>query len=117
MERHGNPIRGVPDSKAVFDDALCLMVGVTIKGKFGGTGGTCGTLATLNKSRLGWPGPPFGVVPDGVASVKLRVRGGRTVTAKVRGNVYDLRQPSNAGLFAIQPARWFGADGHEIPKG
>jgi hypothetical protein len=89
-------------------DALCLMTGPA-----GGAGGTCRTLADLHKrGYVGWPGPPFGLVPDGVASVKLRVRGGKTITAPVRHNVYDVRD----GGFAIQPPLWLDANGHEIPR-
>jgi hypothetical protein len=89
-------------------DALCLM-----SGPAGGAGGTCGTLADLHKhGYVGWPGPPFGLVPDGVATVKLRVRGGRTITAPVRHNVYDVRD----GGFALQPPLWLDSDGHEIPR-
>ena len=107
MERFGTPIRGARHS--VIHDALCLMAGVS-----NGAGGTCGSLADLERRGLGWPGPPFGLVPDGVASVKLRIRGGRTIGAPVRGNLYDVR---DAGVFAIQPAHWFDAGGHPIHKG
>jgi hypothetical protein len=89
-------------------DALCLVTTVS-----GGAGGTCGTFAELYQHRhIGWPGPPFGLVPDGVASVKLRVHGGRTITAPVRNNAYDVPE----GGFAIQPPRWLDAKGREIAR-
>ncbi len=90
-------------------DFLCIY-----RGYGGGTaGGTCGTFADLYRhGHIGWPGPPFGLVPDGVANVKLRVRGGRTITAPVRGNVYAV----DDDVVAIQPPRWFDVSGHEIPK-
>jgi hypothetical protein len=109
--------------RPVMRDPLCVMETVVIRGNPppgtppagspGGAGETCRTLPDLRRhGYLGWPGPPFGLVPDGVATVKLRVRGGRTITAPVRGNVYDV---PDAG-FAIQPPRWFDVNGREIPK-
>jgi hypothetical protein len=89
-------------------DVLCLYTPVS-----NGVGGTCATFADLYKhGHIGWPGPPFGLVPDGVASVKLRVRGGRTIAAPVRGNVYAVDED----VFAIQPPLWLDASGHEIPR-
>lgn len=90
-------------------DVLCVVSGVD----GGGAGGTCGTYADLyTHGHIGWPGPPFGLVPDGVASVKLRVRGGRTITAAVRNNVYSVDED----VVAIQPPVWIDANGRRIPR-
>jgi hypothetical protein len=113
LARHGSqatilvPVERV-DGGPGMRDALCVLTGPRA-----GVGGTCGTFDDLYKhGHIGRPGPPFGLVPDGVATVKLRVRGGRTITASVRGNVYDA---PDAG-FAIQPPLWLDARGHEIPR-
>ena len=107
-------------------DVLCVLAttiargnpppGTPPAGSPNGAGMTCATLAELRRrGYVGWPWPPFGLVPDGVASVKLRVRGGRTITAPVRNNVYDLTDLGDA-VFAIQPPRWFDVNGRAIPK-
>ncbi len=103
-------------SRPPWRDVLCLYTTTLARGKPAGAGGTCRTFADLRRhGYLGWPGPPFGLVPDGVASVKLRVRGGKTITAPVRNNVYDLTHLGD-GVFAIQPPLWLDANGHEIPR-
>jgi hypothetical protein len=90
-------------------DVLCVVSGLDGRG----SGGTCGTFADLHQhGYIGWPGPPYGIVPDGVASVKLRVRGGRTITAPVRDNVYVVDED----VFAIQPPVWLDVNGHVIPR-
>jgi hypothetical protein len=89
-------------------EGLCVLSALT-----DGSGMTCGTLADLHKhGYIGWPGPPLGLVPDGVASVRLRVRGGRTITAPVRDNVYAVEED----VFAIQPPVWLDVDGRVIPR-
>jgi hypothetical protein len=107
-------------------DPLCVLQTVVVRGNpppgappagsLGGAGMTCATLTDIRRNGyVGWPGPPFGLVPDGVASVKLRVRGGRTINAPVGNNVYDLTGMGDAA-FAIQPPLWLDASGHEIPR-
>lgn len=89
-------------------EGLCVLSALS-----DGSGMTCGTLADLHKhGYIGWPGPPLGLVPDGVASVKLRVRGGRTITAPVHDNVYAVDED----VFAIQPPVWLDVNGRVIPK-
>lgn len=121
IKRYGKPYRGLLRSTTVIVDALCVMS--TLPDKVsgnpppgahlgGGVGGTCGILTDLVRRGIGWPGPPFGLVPDGVATVQLRVRGGKTVNAPVRNNVYDLTRQTN--LFAIQPPRWLDKNGQRI---
>jgi hypothetical protein len=89
-------------------EGLCVLSALT-----DGSGMTCGTLTDLRKhGYIGWPGPPLGLVPDGVASVRLRVRGGRTITAPVRDNVYAVSDD----VFAIQPPVWLDPNGHELPR-
>jgi len=92
----------------VMRDALCVLTALP-----DGTGMTCGTLADLRKhGSIGFTIPAFGLVPDGVARVKVRVRGGRTVTAPVRNNLYVLDERE----FPIQPPVWLDASGHEISR-
>jgi hypothetical protein len=42
----------------------------------------------------------------------LRVRGGRTITAAVRNNVYSVDED----VVAIQPPVWIDATGRRIPR-
>src|SRR6185503_873372 len=103
-------------------DALCLVQTSVIKGNpppgtpragsIAGAGVICRTTADLRDGHVSWPAPPFGLVPDGVAAVKLRIRGGRTIVAPVGNNVYDLTEMGDAAV-AIQPPRYLDADGHE----
>jgi hypothetical protein len=89
-------------------NGLCVVSKLT-----DGSGMTCGTLADLRThGYIGWPGPPFGLVPDGVASVKLRVRGGRTITAPVHDNVFSVDED----VFAIQPPVWLDVNGRRISR-
>ncbi|HEY4096859.1 MAG TPA: hypothetical protein VGM33_15165 [Baekduia sp.] len=51
------------------------------------------------------------LVPDGVARVTVRLRGGRSVTVPVKDNVYSYRIH---GSPAYLGTTWFGADGRRI---
>jgi len=89
-------------------DGLCVLTEFD-----DGSGMTCGTLAYLRAhGRIGFTVPPLGLVPDGVASVRVRVRGGRSVTAPVRDNFYVLE----AGEVPIQPPVWLDVSGRVIPR-
>ena len=97
---------------------------------FTGWGFTCGNLDTVRATGLetGTTSDPSGglivngkpanllqhrvaVVPDGVARVAVRLRGGRTVTVPVRDNVYrfDIR-----GVSANLGTLWYDANGNRI---
>jgi hypothetical protein len=92
----------------VMRDGLCVLTALE-----NGSGMTCGTLADIRKhGRVGFTVPPLGLVPDGVASVKVRVRGGHTITAPVRNNFYVL----DDGEIPIRPPVWLDVNGREIPK-
>jgi hypothetical protein len=89
-------------------DGLCVLTALE-----NGSGMTCRTLAGLRKhGAVGFSVPALGVVPDGVASVNVRVRGGRTVTAPVRNNLYVL----DDGVVPIQPPVWLDVNGRVIPR-
>jgi hypothetical protein len=120
--RAGEHAPGIPASKTVQHDALCVFITVVARGsgpyagKLGGAGSTCGTLASFREhGYIGFTLPAFGLVPDGVAGVKLRLRGGRTIIAPVGNNVYDLTDMGDAG-FPIQPPVWLDMSGHRIPR-
>jgi hypothetical protein len=117
--RAGERAPGIPASKTVQRDALCVVMTAVIRGngpdagKLDGAGSTCGTLANFRAhGYIGFTIPAFGLVPDGVASVRLRVRGGRTISAPVRNNAYDVGD----SVVPIQPPLWLDASGHEIPR-
>jgi hypothetical protein len=54
----------------------------------------------------------FGLVPDGVARVELRLGDGTIITTAPRTNFFDAALPPAASPFAaIQATRWFDAHG------
>lgn len=57
-------------------------------------------------------GLAFGLVPDGVASVRIRYADGRHVDAPVDDNFYLARNPRGAGLFI--GIRWLAHDGGTV---
>ena len=89
-------------------------------------GSTCGTLETLRTSGIQTDTAPASsvagrtesvvsrivvLVPDGVASARVRVRGGHFVTVGVHDNVYSYTihgSPANLGT------TWLDAAGHPI---
>lgn len=93
----------------------------------------CGDLEALRTTGIGVEIPVFGrpvaaplphdggsafgparlsvLVPDGVAAVRVRMRGGQTVTARVHDNLYEIDLP---GAGADLGAVWLDAQGHRI---
>ena len=65
-------------------DRLCLF-----SGGADGAGMTCGSFNDAINGRMRWTLPPRGLAPDGAVRVRVRVRGGRTVTVMPRNNYYD----------------------------
>ena len=98
-----------PDPDKDVLDPLCLLRG----SKDRGYGLTCGTLAEVLSGRVRWTRPPAGLAPDVATRVRLRVRGGRTITLSPRNNFYDAAavDPSLVGL---QPPRWINAEGDDV---
>ncbi|MDA0167926.1 hypothetical protein OJ998_02420 [Solirubrobacter taibaiensis] len=97
-----------PDTNTDVLDPLCLL-----RAKGRGYGLTCGALADVLAGQVRWTRPPAGLAPDVAARVRLRVRGGRTITLTPRNNFYDAAaiDPSLVGL---QPPRWINADGDHV---
>lgn len=98
-----------PDPSKHVLDPLCVLRG----SKQGGYGVTCGTLADVLSGRVRWTLPPAGLAPDVATRVRLRVRGGRTITLTPRNNFYDAAAIDRS-LAGIQPPRWINADGDEV---
>jgi hypothetical protein len=116
-------------------DDLCLMSGTYQKASTVGTlhfragyswGMACGGMDRVRSTGLetGYGGRIVGrgtfadvtshrvtLVPDGVARVKVRLRGGRSVTVPVKDNVYNY---TIHGSPAYLGTTWFGADGRRI---
>lgn len=111
-------------------DALCVVQtfprGISAAGSF------CGTASDVRRGRL--RNVLSGVVPDGVAEVRVRLRTGRTLVAPVRDNYYALpfRDPvverlgddaaQAAALRAFRkvngrPIVWLDAHGAPVRKG
>ena len=129
LARHGKlttilvPVERLTGRRGAPFDVLCVMQTAVVRGNpppgtppagsVSGAGSACGTLDDIHKhGYIGFTIPALGLVPDGVASVRLRVRGGGTVTAPVRNNVYALED----GVFPIQPPVWLDANGREISR-
>jgi hypothetical protein len=102
-------LRDPRDPKDDLRDALCL-----IAGDDAGSGMTCGSLADALRGRMRWTIPPAGLAPDGAAQVSVRVRGGKTITAAVHNNYYDLHRAGTEQYAGIARPRWFDAGGHEL---
>jgi hypothetical protein len=83
---------------ATLKDQLCLAVSADGKG----FGSTCASLQDTLDARLRYTIPPIGIAPDFARRVKLRVRGGKTLTLTPHDNLY--RAPKDA--YPIQPPRW-----------
>lgn len=98
-----------PDPAKDVLDPLCLLRGSEQRGY----GVTCGTLADVLGGRVRWTRPPAGLAPDIAARVRLRVRGGRTVTVTPRNNFYDAAA-MDPSLVGIQPPRWINAQGDAV---
>jgi hypothetical protein len=88
-----------------WHDPLCLIQGA---------GGTCGKFDDVLRGRTRWPMPPRGMAPDGAATVKVRVRGGRTIIIPVRNNFYDARWAKEDTAVGIAIPRFYDARDHEI---
>ena len=97
-----------PDPSKDVLDPLCLLRG----SERAGYGLTCGTLADVLGGRVRWTRPPAGLAPDVAARVRLRVRGGRTITVTPRNNYYDAAT-IDPSLVSIQPPRWISAQGDD----
>ena len=104
------PARRAAPSQHAIRDALCVYRMDTAGEALPiGVGGTCGDTGQLRTRGVGWV--TASLVPDGVARVEVRRRGGRYQGATVRDNFYDL------GTDAIVPAwpvRWYDAHGNLI---
>jgi hypothetical protein len=112
----------------VTSDALCLER--TIPTRRGTTvGEKCGSLDDLRSGHLRFP--TAGLVPDGVASVRVRLRTGTVLTARVTNNYFalpididadgrdDPRQAAAMRRFhalAGRPIRWLDRDGRIVHK-
>ena len=72
------------------------------RGVFLGSGGT------------GRPTTISGLVPDGVARVRLTFRGGPVRTVSVRDNVIALRVRSRRGFPFPRRMAWFAPDGSRV---
>jgi hypothetical protein len=71
-------------------------------------GGVITSATEMNRTRTRWTV----LVPDGVARVTVRVRGGKTVTGTVHDNVY---QYTITGPGANLGSTWYDAKGNRIP--
>ncbi len=111
-------------------DAICLMSASPMGG-----GGTCGSLDRLRSTGIeigafsnarGWVysrdwvakartirSRRFTLVPDGVARIRIRLRGGRLVNATVHDNVYSY---ALTGMSAYLGTVWYDAAGHRIAR-
>lgn len=86
-------------------DAICLIFSA---------GRVCGDAASLREHGVSMTAGPNvrGLVPDGVATVLLRFRGGATISAEVRDNLFWITTaPVTAAPFTAQ---WLDADRHVI---
>lgn len=98
---------------------------------YGNWGGTCGGLGRLRTTGIETGTNPDGgglvltghpervanrritLVPDGVARVKVRLRGGKSVIVPVRDNVYEYMIH---GISAYLGTTWYDAHGHRIER-
>ena len=110
--RRRQPPNGGQGVVGTREDALCLMQSLPD----GTAGETCGTTTDLYSRGIGWPDPPFGLVPDGVAEVELRAQGDESMRVPVTNNVYNLRTGSKGDLTATQPPRLLDERGDEISR-
>lgn len=70
-------------------NGLCVYVASSRPAKPGSVGGaSCGTVADLGRRGIG--SITTGLVPDGVDRVRVTLKNGRTLTAKVTDNYYEL---------------------------
>ena len=91
-------------------DGLCLLSGAQQHG----TGMTCGSFDDAIRGRMRWTLPPRGLAPDGAVRVRVRVRGGRTVTVTPHNNYYDLSWVGEARAAGIARPRFYDAAGREL---
>jgi hypothetical protein len=120
VPRTGADLHDARDPSSVQPQVLCLVrsndrlyvsQGMADSGLVSG-GMTCGSVADLCAGRIAFTIPPAGLVPDGVASVELRLSDGTVLRAEVRDNAYDLE------IRNLRPdtwrIRWLSADGSAI---
>jgi hypothetical protein len=133
-ERVGRHDKGYPSS--IRRDVLCVMTGMrltvrtaTVTDRHGqrktvrtpgglAVGEVCGGLDELRTTGIGGSmasGQGFvayGLVPDGVARVVIRLRHHRTLTAPVRDNLYEVN--TGRELAPGWGERWLDASGNRI---
>jgi hypothetical protein len=95
-------------------DGLCLFSLDQDHGKPAGAGVACYSTETIKEGRA-WGAlgdRATWLVPDGVATLKIEYRGGRSVTATVHDNLALHTEPS----VEYTRATWLAADGHVVKE-
>lgn len=104
-------------------DQLCLLQSsdfARVKGKrvrMPGMGMSCGSVRDVKLGRMmsggQWDGriSLSGLVPDGVATVEVPLRGGPTLRVKVANNSYYLDRAAPKGRYNRNDVRWLDRDG------
>ncbi|WP_445150675.1 hypothetical protein [Baekduia sp. Peel2402] len=116
---------GTPD--VVREDVICLATATpahTVAGREVGAGTTyrCGDLADIRAGKLvsgaQWGGrlELTGIAPDGAAAVRIPMRGGPSITAKIADNGFRVEATDAAGSLDREGLRWLDAQGNPLPS-
>ncbi|WP_210493693.1 hypothetical protein [Patulibacter sp. SYSU D01012] len=125
VERSGHDDPGYP--RSTRRDVVCLQITswTTVRGRPGlggglGSGGTCGNAADIRSGHM-MMGAQFdgelgvsGLVPDGVRTVEVPLRGGPTLRLPVSDNVYYADMETPRGRFNPVRVRWLDAAGRVV---
>jgi hypothetical protein len=93
------PVEFQRNRGATIRDQLCLAISNDNGESFGSS---CASLTEVRHGALHYTIPPIGLAPDFVKQVKLRVRGGKTLTLTPHNNLYQ----ASKDAYPIQPPRW-----------
>ncbi|MCU1677545.1 MAG: hypothetical protein JWM93_2303 [Frankiales bacterium] len=110
----------------IRQDQLCLVQATPAHEVAGrpvdaGTAYRCGDISDIRAGKLisgaqyGGHLQLVGLVPDGVASVEVPLKGGPPITARVSDNGFAIDESDVQGTFDRYAMRWLDADGHAIP--